>query len=565
MVRPVPGCGAGPGRFSRHPPGAGRVRPLIIVAMPTRPTLQDFIDEELLRVPVTLDLVIDAVHQRWRERLPGQSRGSGIDPARVLQQHRNELTARALAMLRHSAQEDLRALQSGGGAPPRPAKAAPTRAAGLMAEPSLALIDEADVAVDIEIARCTHAVKLQAEVVLRELQTYTSALVNDANVSRDTNPFRPERMVRALWEGVQLLPLSRPLMAAFLQDAAQPLATTLQRAYASACRRLEEQGVEPASYRTIVTSGSTIWGHQSTARYQVPDDLHVLRSSMPMPLGKLPAEPQPAPAVSAAASAAAPAATSGVNAAPDPQLIELLARLFEAIQGDLRLAPDTVALMQRLQPTALRVALRDPSLLDRYDHALWRFMDQLAHDLALCAPSQRLRLLGLGRNLIDHLAQTDPRDSHGFAWALERLLAAQRHALNQAIAAAQPEIGKLERIVADQASASTGAMPLDIATLDTVPAALMAEPPAAPGGALASTGLPPGAAVRAYLQGERRTLVSLWQDRQHELALLHEPATERVFAMRQRALARLQAEGLAHPYKVRSLVRRSAEKVLRAL
>ena len=45
---------------------------------------------------------------------------------------------------------------------------------------------------------------------------YTSALVNDANVSRDTNPFRPERMVRALWEGVQQLPMARPLMAAFL-------------------------------------------------------------------------------------------------------------------------------------------------------------------------------------------------------------------------------------------------------------------------------------------------------------------------------------------------------------
>ena len=80
--------------------------------------------------------------------------------------------------------------------------------------------------------------------------------------------------------------------------------------------------------------------------------------------------------------------------------------------------------------------LRDPSLLDRYDHALWRFMDQLAHDLTLCAPGQRMRLLGLGRNLIDHLASTDARDSHSFAWALERLLAAQRHVLNQAVAAA---------------------------------------------------------------------------------------------------------------------------------
>ena len=522
--------------------------------MSNRPTLQEFIDEELLRVPMTLDLVIDAVHQRWRERMPAQGRGAGVDPARVLQLHRSELTARALAALRHSAQDDLRATLPGQRAPDKPARPLGTGSAA-----SLALIDEADVAVDIEIARCTHAVKQQAETVLRELQTYTSALVNDPNVSRDTNPFRPERFVRALWDGVQVLPMARTLMAVFLHDAATPLASTLQRAYTAACRRLEEQGVAPASYRTIVTSGSTTpWGH-TNARYQVPDDLHGLRNSMPTPLDALPARHADAGVRSGAAATASP-----LPGAPDPQLIELLARLFDAIQNDLQLAPETVALMQRLQPTALRVALRDASLLDRYDHALWRFMDQLAHDIVLCPPSQRMRLLGLGRNLVDHLASTELHDSHGFAWALERLLAAQRHTLNQAIAAAEPAIHKLERISADQAAASTNGMPLDIATLDTVPAALLAASPR-PAAALAATGLPPGAALRAYLQGERRTLVSLWQDRKHELALLREPSTEQLFAVRQRALARLQAEGLAHSYKVRSLVRRSADKVLRGL
>lgn len=533
--------------------------------MARQPTLQDFIDDELLRVPMTLDLVIDAVQQRWRQRLPTQARSSSGDPARVLQMHRSELTARALAVLRASAQEDLQAvLPRKGGIAAVPAGAPATRPPGRLAaggpdSASLALIDEADVAVDIEIARCVQAIKLQAEIVLRELQTYTSGLVNDPNVARDTNPFRPERMVRALWSGVQMLPMPRALMAAFLGDAAQPLASTLQRAYGAACRRLEDQGVTPASHRTIVSTGHTTWG-QTSGRYKVPDDLRGLRDSFGM-----------APAVSAAvvaapvATAPRPAVEGAVSGAPDPALIELLARLFEAIQSDFQLAPDTVALMQRLQPTALRVALRDSTLLDRYDHALWRFMDQLAHDLTLAAPSQRLRLLGLGRNLVDHLAASDLRDSHGFAWALERLLAAQRHSLAQATAAAQAQIDTLERIAADTASASTQGMPLDIANLDTVPAALLPDAAPAPSGLLAAVGLPPGAALRAYLQGERRTLVSLWQDRQHELALLREPATERLFAVRQRAIAQLQAEGLAFPYKVRSLVRRSADKVLRGM
>jgi hypothetical protein len=535
--------------------------------MARMPTLQDFINDELLRVPMSLDLVIDAVQQRWRGRMPTQARSVGGDPARVLKMHRNELTARAVAVLRASAQEDLQAVMPHLGAQPA-ARSTARLTADVADLDSLALIDEADVAVDIEIARCVQAIKLQAEIVLRELQTYTSSLVNDPNVSRDTNPFRPERMVRAMWAGVQMLPMSRELMAAFLSDAAQPLASTLQQAYSAACRRLEDQGVTPASYRTIVGSGHTVWG-QTTGRYRVPEDLRGLRDSF----GVVPDVLAPA----ANAQTTTPARAAGElrrPGGPDAAVLALLARLFEAIQTDRQLAPDALTLLQRLLPSALRMALQDPTLLDRYDHALWRFMDQLAHDLTLTSGLRRQRLLGLGRNLIDHLASSDLRDSHGFAWALERLLAAQRHALTQTTQAAQAQIERLERIAADAASVNTQGMPLDIANLDTVPADLPLEAPSVPGelqpaqataDLLATVGLPPGAALRAYLKGERRVLVSLWQDRQHDLALLHEPATEQLFAVRQRAIAQLQDEGLAAPYRARSLVRRAADKVLRAM
>lgn len=411
--------------------------------MSKRPTLLDFIDDELLRVPMTIDQVIDVVQEQWRVRLPAQGRADA-DPSRLLFHHRGELVKQALVTLRASAMAELQQPSEVPAAQAAPAASAPRSAGG-----GLALIGEDDVALDIEIARCTQTVKLEAEIDLRELQTYTSALVNDPNVSRDSNPFRPERFVRALWAGVQTLPMSSAMKAAFLHDAAAPLATALRRAYAAACVRLEEQGVTPASYRTIVVSGGTGWG-ASLSRYQPPEDLQRLRDSMPAPLGS--AAP-PALAARAAATGSAGDRPVAAAASPDPQLIELLARLFESIQNDFRLAPDTVALLQRLQPTALRVALRDASLLDRYDHALWRFMDQLAHDIELGSPAQRLRLLGLGRNLVDHLAQTEAHDLHGFAWALERLLAAQRQALGQAATAAGGDIAKLRRIVEAEASA----------------------------------------------------------------------------------------------------------------
>ena len=544
-----------------------------------RPTLHTYIDDELLRAPMTLDIVIDAVLEQWRIRLPPRSQHDG-DPARVLQQHREALVGAALGHLRNTAQSEL--TRQPGKHPAPPPLASPPSAMTRGSE--LSLIDEDDVAVDIEIARCTEAVKLKAEVDLRTLQTYTSALVDDPNVSRDTNPFRPERFVRALWAGVQVLPLSRPAMAALLQKAALPLAVGLQRSYQAAWMRLADQGVEPAAHRTIVTLGASLsgWGGTS-ARYRPPAGLDSLRGSL-APLADGTAAPAwsttampiratllpgTAAALQPGGSGPAPrrSAAPGLPALIDPQLIDLLRRLFDTIQQQFDLAPDTVSLLQRLQPTALRMAWRDPSLLDTYEHPLWRFMDHLVHNIQTSAASQRPRLVGLGRNLVDHLANDDTSERQGFGWALERLLAAQRHALAQATSAAAPVIERLRRQVRADAPATTSTMPLDIASLDTVPAELMTEPAAAwpPSTVMAADGLPPGTLIRAYLQGEWRTLLALWQDDGHDLALLQEPAAGRLWALRQAALARLLAEGLAQPLRVRSLVRRAADRVLRGL
>jgi hypothetical protein len=453
--------------------------------------------------------------------------------------------AEALRALRSAAETDLR----GGAAAPAPASAA------ALLRPGLSLIGEDDVAVDIEIARAIQTIQQLAEAELRELHTYTSALVFDVNVARDTNPFRPDRFVRALWSGVQRVPLSRPVLTAFMHEAAVPLAQALRRGYASASRRLDAQGIVPAAYRTIVHGGSVAWGAEQ-ARYRPPADLHALHDSMPAPLDALP-PPLPLPAFGPSS-----------GSAHDTQLLELLARLFAAIQNDRSLAPGTVDVLRRLQPVVLRLALRDASMLDAYDHPVWRFMDHLANDLACSAPARSARLLGLCRNLVDHLAAGDPLEASQFSWAIVRLAAARRHALAQALTAAAPQIDKLQRIVHAEAMPSTATMPLDIGTLDTVPADLMPEPDAgarpAGAGTLAQAGTP-GTTLRIYLQSEWRQLLSLWQDSNHEVLLLVEPATDRLWALRQAALARLLAERLARALRVRSLVRRAADKVMHAL
>ncbi len=531
--------------------------------MPRRPTQHDFIDDEMLRAPLTFDGVIDTVLAQWRLRQPRHNRLDG-DPVRALQLHRGDLVSEALSHLRIAAQADLQdmhPLRSG-----RLTSISMPSTAMLQKDPlepmALSLIDEDDIAVDIEIARCTQTIHQMAEAELRELHTFTSALVNDPNVARDTNPFRPDRFVRALWAGLQQIPLSRPVLTAFLHEAAVPLALALRHGYASASRRLEEQGVEPAAHRTIVYAGGTAWG-VDLARYRPPANLQSLHDSMPTPLDALGATDAGA-ATPQAHRAPRPATTGG----PDPQLMELLARLFAAIQDDRALAPQTTLLLQRLQPTVLRLALHDATPLDAYDHPVWRFMDHLANDLECSAPAHRARLLGLCRNLVDHLAAATPPEGSHFSWAIVRLAAARRHALAQALTAAAPQIDRLQRICRAEAGNTTATMPLDIGTLDTVPADLM--PDDGPPGARASTALliqasQPGTCLRSYLQGEWRQLTCLWQDGGHELLLLSEPAADRLWALRQAAFARLLAEGLARPVRVRSLVRRAADKVLQAL
>ena len=513
--------------------------------MSRRPTPQDFIDDELLRAPLTFDRVIDAVQQHWRERLPAQHSRQAGDPVRALQQHRDAVVASAVRALRVSA----------GLAPGITSAAVHDDANG-----ELSLIDEADVAVDIEIARCVQTIRQMAEVELRELQTYTSALVQDINVARDNNPFGPERYARALWAGVQQAPLTQPLLASFLHQAALPLAQALRQTYASASQRLQGQGVAPAAYRTIVPVGSSAWSAERS-RSLTPVDLHALHDSMPNAADRMDS------AAAARGRPATPAAQAAHATRPDPKLMELLARLFTALQNDAALVGPTLDLLQRLQATVLRLALADTTPLDSYDHPVWRFMDALAHDIEHCTPAGRPRLVGLCRNLVDHLAAIPAPEASHFSWAGQRLAAARKHALAQAVATAAARIVKLQRL-ANNDFAATATMPLDIGTLDTVPAALVPEPAQRSAPALSAALLlacVPGYDLRVYLQGEWRHLQVLWQDPDEALLLLGAPATGQHWALRQAALGRLLDEGLARPLRVRSLVRRAANQVLHGL
>lgn len=501
--------------------------------MSKRPTLHDFVDEELLRAPLAYDQVVDAVQTQWQLAPPIALRGDA-DAARVLTRHRRDLVADAVNELRTQVLAEVgratRERAVGGGRPPGR---------------ELSLIDEDEVAADIEVTRSIERIKQAAEFELRELQAFTSGLVDDVNVARDTNPFRPDAYVRSLWRGVFGLPIPRALQAAFMRDAAEPLARVLRQGYAAACTRLEDQGVEPATHRTIVLGLSTRNGTELEAA--AAGNLVGLRDSMPMPLDAT-ATHRPKESVSAATVPKV-----------DQQLIELLSRLFDAIHDDTQLAAPTVSLLLRLQPSALRVALRDPAMLEAYEHPVWRFMDALAFMLEAAATTDRDRCLAHCRGLVDLLVGDRTANAARFDWAVLRLAEFDRLLLERDIAAAQPTIARL-RAAADSAS-----MPIDVGTLDTVPSELLPDTEPARPRTPTSLDLAPGARIRAYLHGDWRVLWVQWCDAGADVWLLRDTGSGEHWALHRRAIDRLAAERLASLMRPRSLIRAAAERVLRSM
>jgi len=530
------------------------------------PLLQRFIEDELARAPLLIEQVLQSLADEPL-RFPPEStpaeRQAMVDARKTLETSRSSLVRAFSSTLR----EQIHAV-----AQQQAADAGGTKSAGTL---SLSLVDENEVLADVELSRAVEIIHSVAEYELRELGAFTSALVGDLAVAYDTNPFRPEAYARALWAAATALPGPRAQQVSLMRQATTPLAQALRKAYAAACTRLESQGVEPGTYRTIVLpSGSR--SPRPPERHP-PADLNMLRDSMPVPLDMAPPPPPPPRAAPAPAPQRAPAPEAPASRS-DQQLVELMTRLFDAILGDRAIPADVQLLLTRLQASALRVALRDPTTLDSYAHPVWQFMDRLAFDAERLVPEaeHRERLLQYGQSLVDNMTREPAQEAKLYRWALSRLQAFENHLLAQHCGAVQPQIDSLRALAAappppELRSPAPGTPEaLDIGSLDTVPADLMDAPSALPssGPADASRELPapePGQWLRVFLQGNWRDVQLLWTDKQAELWLYRQGRGGRTWALRRGALERLHAEGLAHPLQPRSLLHHAAQQVLRQI
>ncbi len=486
-------------------------------------SLADFVDEELLRAPMVFDAAIDAVDLEWRKQQSVVGR-SGHDLSRTLGMHRTTLAAAALRTLRLAATRDVSAV----------AQAAESGR-------DVSLIDEADIVADLETGRCAELIASEAEAQLREIQAYTSALVGEDAVSRDTNPFQPGRWARALWDGCQAMPIAPAVQIDAYRRAAKPLASAVRNSLAGACRRLEALGVTPASYRTLIFPTVPAAGVRERVR---------ARDETPTtPRAYLPGT----------------GGTDNANDEPAAPQVRLVRRLVHEIAAEAGLPVAMLPLLSRLGSALEHVAADDEAMVQRLDHPAWVLVDRLAFLLAVTPAAEQPALHELARNLVARLFEDTAPDAARFAWAAAKLDMHDRQALTFAVRTASAEIARLKHDLpafADTGGGGRESRWLDTSGLETVPAQLLEALPV-DNPADGATVLRPavGDRLRIFLQGEWRWLQLLWS--QDDLWLLRELASPAQWALQPGVTQSLQAAHLVRPLRMRSLVQRAAERLHR--
>ena len=241
-------------------------------------------------------------------------------------------------------------------------------------------------------------------------------------------------------------------------------------------------------------------------------------------------------------------------------------------QGDTRVPDEVSVLIGRLHGPAMRLALRDRSLLDHGKHPLWRFINGMAFAAEMSpdlADPERIHFLKLVQATIDQLASEPVQNTSLYRWANERLEEFLGKRLTRRLAAVATQIGSLQNLE-DKFShggsvPTTISGPLDFHQLDTVPAQLMSgDTPEATGDPEAAAWLrelQPGDWVRMFFKGRWVKAQLLWPGEQREFLLFGDGASDDTWAVRAGALLMMYSNGLVKTMKQRSIVGSAAARV----
>jgi hypothetical protein len=353
------------------------------------PLLQRFISDEIQRAPDLIERVAFLTLRELREprqKLPtvGETRLYG-DLAFALSQHRDAFGKAFVEALRQQVELDLSRHHQG---------YVPTGRGG---EPSrLTLLDDVELAADVELGRVIEQIHDVAEWEQRELQTFTSTIAGRDHVTPESNPLRAEVMARALWHAVDALPMPRGQQVLLMHAAGEALAQVLKLAYAAASTRLEGQGVEPSRYRTGVPPTATASALAAGDAVSAPaarslppsaapaTSLDLQLETMPMPFADL----VPPPASRPDSAPDTGAELQAARAAFERQVAGIVSRRFGEIDATPSVHPELRVALRKVRDIVQRQALRDSSVLDDDAHPGWQLLRRALHQ-AYCRPDPR--------------------------------------------------------------------------------------------------------------------------------------------------------------------------------
>ncbi|MEO8154254.1 MAG: DUF1631 family protein [Rhizobacter sp.] len=450
--------------------------------MPIAPLFQRFVDDELNRsadlISRTLASTLEQLRKPRDNLLTASERQHYFELVQVLQQNQALFQRSFVESLRKLVQADLTPESPES---PESSDSPELSGAGALTLGRLELMDETRVESDIEISRAIQQIDTGAEWELRELQTFTSTLRGQTHVTAESNPLRPQSYARALWQAASALPAAPAQQVILLRAAATVMAGLLRMSFAAACTRLESQGVTPGIYRTVVIAAGNMREEPPEMDVTRPGALDGLMRSMPAgaaaatggPDVKRRTVPTATPALeqallrveellrrmpaapTAGTSPEAPQLVQHRNAlmattgeTVDRQIIELLSRLFETILSDRSLPPGLHSVIARMQVSALRIALLDPSMLDAYDHPVWVLMDRIVSATTAYTHANDLRLAALVKfcdTLVGDMASEAVQDSAMYRRSLARLDAFLAEQLQRQQSEAQATVDSLTR------------------------------------------------------------------------------------------------------------------------
>jgi hypothetical protein len=506
--------------------------------------LQSFVEDELKRMPELAQKVMDdtlmALSSMPMTTEPAE-RFKAVDLTMTLRPQRQRMASAFVESL----QEQVKRLMNGD------SSALLDHASQAGSDPGpmgLQLVDESKVTADVLIASCIDQIKGAAEFEFRELTAFVSALVGDMHVASDHNPLRPDVMAHALWFSAQCLPEDTGLRQLFMKMASRSLAQELRLAVASACGRLEDTGVQPAMYGTVIVPSGA----------KVPDQPPASNAEVTL------VNP-------AAYSSALESGTKTDDESADLDYLGLLSRLFDVILADRRLAADIKVEISRLQAPALKLAQVDSRLLDTHDHVLWLLLDRIAWQAEVLpeAPHPaRIAVIQTISSLIDQLNAGSGQDTAAYQWTLNSLMTSERQRFDQRRQRLASVINKLEAqaLQSTQPTELAGAsvQAVDAGIMDTVPSQLL-DMPAMPESRTADrrwiVSLRPGHVARIYLSGQWVNAQLVWVDPRQEVFLWADCRSDALWPIKRPALTLLQAESLAVAHEPRCLVRAAARMV----